>query len=99
MAPKLVYLTYSDALKEIATSTMACLQKHIGTTAYVQVYQQVQEHINAVRRDRRSAKAVQAVSDPQASAVRRQQKNDMKRNSRKRKIEKYSVQKGKRSKE
>jgi U3 small nucleolar RNA-associated protein 20 len=75
---------------------MALLQKHAGTTEYVKKYQEVQDRIMSVRRDRKAAKSVQAIVDPQARAVRKLQRNEMKKNSKKRKANDFSLRKGKR---
>lgn len=76
-----------DALKEMAGEVLALIKQHVGTSKFVETYQEVSDGINSVRRERRSARAIQAVVDPKARAVRRFQKNEMKKNGRKRKSE------------
>ena len=83
----------AEQLRQLATQVMEHLQKNIGTIAYVELYNKVQRHIEEVRRDRRSQRAIQAVADPEAHARRRIQKNEMKRSSRKRKAESFASSK------
>ncbi|KAI8909755.1 armadillo-type protein [Gorgonomyces haynaldii] len=73
------------------------LQKHIGTELFVRCYQKTQDKIQDTRRERKTAKAVQAVADPQASAQRRIQRNEMKKNSKKRKTQEMMLRRGKKS--
>lgn len=75
---------------------MDLIQKTCGTEEYVKVYQQVQEHISCVRQSRRTSRAIQKIVDPKASAIRRLQKNEMKKNSKKRKANALLAYRGKR---
>ncbi|KAI8920655.1 armadillo-type protein [Entophlyctis helioformis] len=82
----------AEELRQLAPEVMEILQKQVGTTPYLDMYNHVHLKVMDVRRERRAHKSIQAVADPEASAKRRVQKNDMKREGRKRKSQEQSMQ-------
>ncbi|KAJ1345001.1 hypothetical protein BSLG_000516 [Batrachochytrium salamandrivorans] len=82
----------AEELQLLAREVMEMFQKQLGTTPYLDMYNEVHLKVQQVQRDRRTKRSVQAVVDPEARAKRRIQKNVMKRVSRKRKAEDYSKQ-------
>jgi U3 small nucleolar RNA-associated protein 20 len=79
-----------DSLKQLATEVLSLLQKETGTTDYVTVYQEVHERIMQNRREKRTNRAIRAVSDPKAHALDRIKKTTAKVNARKRKSHEFS---------
>ncbi|KAI9203103.1 armadillo-type protein, partial [Polychytrium aggregatum] len=73
--------------KLLASEVMDLLQKKAGHEMYLDAYNSVHFHVQNVRRDRKTKRAVQTIVDPEAMAKRRIQKNEMKRANRKRKAE------------
>jgi U3 small nucleolar RNA-associated protein 20 len=72
---------------------MAHLQKEMGTTEYIQVYQSVHEEVIQKRRDRKTQKAIMAVQDPKMRAAEKQKKTALKVKARKRKAEEFANKK------
>lgn len=78
-------LTRIDTLKQLASEVLALLQKETGTTEYIEVYQKVHERIQNQRNEKRTKRAIEAVSDPKAHAQYKLKKNTLRANARKRK--------------
>ncbi|RUP48500.1 hypothetical protein BC936DRAFT_144478 [Jimgerdemannia flammicorona] len=83
-----------DELKRLGQEVLDHVQKRAGTTQYYFAYNKVRQRVSDVRTERRAKRAFQATSDPEARAKRRIQKNEMKRNSRKRKTADFAANKG-----
>jgi U3 small nucleolar RNA-associated protein 20 len=74
-----------DELKTLATELQDLVQSKVGTTKFSTVYNQIRQSALGVRRERRTAKALQVLTNPVAAAKRKLQRNSIKRESRKRK--------------
>ncbi|KAG6830801.1 hypothetical protein H0H92_014650 [Tricholoma furcatifolium] len=74
-----------DELKTLATELQDLLQGKVGTTKFSTTYNQIRQSVLEVRRDRKTARATQAVANPEAAAKRKMQRNVIKKESRKRK--------------
>ncbi|KAG6844945.1 hypothetical protein H0H87_002278 [Tephrocybe sp. NHM501043] len=74
-----------DDLKTLATELQDLLQGKVGTTKFSTTYNQIRQGVLGVRRDRKAARATQAVANPEAAAKRKMQRNAVKKESRKRK--------------
>ena len=48
-----------DELRRLANEVMELLQKHAGTTMYIEVYNKVHSHIVDVRRERKMKRDIQ----------------------------------------
>ncbi|KAJ3146142.1 U3 snoRNP protein [Geranomyces variabilis] len=83
----------ADKLRLLAHEVLDHLRKVVGTQPYLETYNKVEQRILEVRRERRAARSVMAVADPEQRARRRIQKNEMKKDSRKRKAEEFSAKK------
>lgn len=83
-------LKFVVELKSLATEVMGLMEQRVGASVYFQARHQVERHQAKVRSERRQVKRLRAVMDPQAHAQRKIEKNQMKRNARKRKVEEYS---------
>ncbi|KAJ3175962.1 U3 snoRNP protein [Geranomyces variabilis] len=83
----------ADKLRLLAHEVLDHLRKVVGTQPYLETYNKVEQRILEVRRERRAARSVMAVADPEQRARRRIQKNEMKKGSRKRKAEEFSSKK------
>ncbi|KAJ3091156.1 U3 snoRNP protein [Quaeritorhiza haematococci] len=83
----------AEELRTLGMEVMDLLQKRVGTAGYLKVYNQVHFKVIEVRRDRKQKRAVMAVADPRASAKRKLQKNEMKRNRKKRKVQELTSKK------
>jgi len=82
-----------NKLKKLAGEIMKLLQKIVGTTQYFQAYNHVRMSIQNIRQERKQKKVLEAVTNPEKAALRKLQKNAMKKQSRKRKIEQYQSEK------
>ncbi|KAI9002646.1 armadillo-type protein [Gaertneriomyces semiglobifer] len=80
----------AEELRLLANDILNLVQKQVGTSAYLEVFNRVHFKVERVRRERREKRSVQAVIDPEALARRKAQKHSMKRASRKRKAEEFS---------
>ncbi|KAJ3146988.1 U3 snoRNP protein [Geranomyces michiganensis] len=83
----------AEKLRLLAHEVLDHLRKIVGTQPYLETYNKVEQRILEVRRERRAARSVMAVADPEQRARRRIQKNEMKKGSRKRKAEEFSTKK------
>ena len=61
------------------------MRPKVGTTKFSEVYSQIRQHVLGVRRDRKSARAVQQTTHPEMAAKHKYQRNVAKKDSRKRK--------------
>ncbi|KAK7691383.1 hypothetical protein QCA50_004782 [Cerrena zonata] len=86
---------HMDELKTLAIELQDLLQTKVGTSKFSNVYNGIRQNVISVRRDRRTARAVQAVTNPEVSAKKRMQKNVLKKESRKRKGQSFQEYKGK----
>ncbi|KAI0070349.1 hypothetical protein K474DRAFT_1670178 [Panus rudis PR-1116 ss-1] len=86
---------HMDELKTLAIELQDLLQNKVGTTKFANVYNRIRQGVQSLRQERRTARAVQAVVDPQAHAKRKQQRNVAKKESRKRKNQSFVEGKGK----
>ncbi|KAJ3068143.1 U3 snoRNP protein [Podochytrium sp. JEL0797] len=80
----------TDELKNLAKEISEHLQKAVGITTYLAVYNQIHTQVQSARQDRRTKRKVQVIVDPEAAAKRRLQKNEMKKQGKKRKVEEIS---------
>ncbi|KAI9336805.1 armadillo-type protein [Obelidium mucronatum] len=80
----------TDELKNLAKEISEHLQKSVGITTYLEIYNKIHSQVQEAREGRRTKRKVQVIVDPEAAAKRRVQKNVMKKNSKKRKIEEMS---------
>ncbi|KAJ3120160.1 U3 snoRNP protein [Nowakowskiella sp. JEL0407] len=82
-----------DELKQLGTEVMEFLKQRVGTQEYLNVYEKVHTQVMEVRRDRKQKRVIMNVTDPEASAKRKLQKTEMKRNNRKRKANEFQQKK------
>ncbi|KAI9030419.1 armadillo-type protein [Hyaloraphidium curvatum] len=75
-----------DQLKATAQEVMDLVQAQIGTEAYLRTYNKVHLLASEKRQERKEAKAILAVADPQSASKRKMQRNEAKQQSKKRKI-------------
>lgn len=61
------------------------MQSRVGTTKFANVYNQIRQKVISVRRDRKTARALQVATNPQFTAKRKMHKNANKKESKKRK--------------
>jgi U3 small nucleolar RNA-associated protein 20 len=83
----------NEKVKTLAQEVLDLLQKRAGVKAFLEVYNSVHKHVQEVRKERHTKKVVQAIIDPEASARRKVQKNEMKKAGRKRKVEEITSKK------
>jgi len=74
-----------DELKALAQELQSLVQTKVGTTSFSNVYNRIKQSVLAVRRERKTARALQATSHPERSAKRKMQRNVSKKDNRKRK--------------
>ncbi|KAG8958312.1 U3 snoRNP protein [Tulasnella sp. 419] len=74
-----------EELKTLAQELQDLVQSKVGTTIFASAYNSIRQKVLSVRRDRRTARVLQATSNPEIAAKRKIQKNISKRDSRKRK--------------
>ncbi|KAJ3387278.1 U3 snoRNP protein [Entophlyctis sp. JEL0112] len=79
-----------EELKVLAKEIAEHIQNSIGLTKYLEIYNKVQTEVTEVREERKSKRKIQAITDPEASAKRREQKNEMKKAGKKRKAEEFA---------
>jgi hypothetical protein len=83
-------------IHELADSLLTTLERVLGSTDYIELYSQVQRRVEGSKQAQRKKRAAEAVSDPQAFARRKVEKQIAKKQSRKRKKEKKSTKGDKR---
>ncbi|KAG6860769.1 hypothetical protein C0995_007801 [Termitomyces sp. Mi166 len=74
-----------DELKTLGTELQDVLQGKVSPTKFSTAYNQIRQSVLGVRKDRKAARATQAVVNPEAAARRRIHRNVVKKESRKRK--------------
>ncbi|TFK45123.1 armadillo-type protein [Crucibulum laeve] len=84
-----------DELKAIAIELQELVQAKVGTTKFSATYNQIRQSVLGVRRERKVARVMQATTNPEAAAKRKQQRNIVKKDSRKRKDRGFADGKGK----
>ncbi|RKP25818.1 hypothetical protein SYNPS1DRAFT_28453, partial [Syncephalis pseudoplumigaleata] len=98
-----VYRTMTDetnktdefaSLKELASELLTLVQKRVGDTVYFAAYSTVRQRAEAKRHERKSKRALQAMVDPEAYALKKIRNNEKKKLSAKRKIAKERESKG-----
>ncbi|CAI2171430.1 13286_t:CDS:10 [Funneliformis geosporum] len=82
-----------DNLKQFGKEILDLIQKRVGTTQFHITYNKIKQQVSKVRRDRKHKKAIMALVDPESAAKRKLQRNEMKRQSRKRKSAEFAIQK------
>ncbi|TFK68467.1 hypothetical protein BDN72DRAFT_821164 [Pluteus cervinus] len=82
-------------LKTLAIELQELVQKKVGTTKFATVYNQIRQAVLATQRDRKTARQIQVVSNPEAAARRKMHRNSIKKESRKRKDRGFADAKGK----
>lgn len=76
--------TAIDEIKTIATELQDLVQSKVGTTKFSTIYNQIRQSALGVRRDRKTAKVLQVLTNPEAAAKRKLHRNSIKKESRKR---------------
>ncbi|KAG6885913.1 hypothetical protein C0993_007931 [Termitomyces sp. T159_Od127] len=74
-----------DELKTLATELQDLLQGKVGATKFSTTYNQIRQGVLEVRRGRKTARTIQAVTNPEAAARRKMYRNVVKKESKKRK--------------
>lgn len=77
-------------MKTLSTELQDLIQSKVGATAFSKVYNQIRQGVLGVRRERKTMRALQVATNPEAAAKRKLQKNGMKKDSRKRKNEAFA---------
>lgn len=75
----------ADELKTLGVELQELVQSKVGTTKFAEVYSRIRQNVLGVRRERRTARAIQAATNPALAAKRKMQRNVGKKDSRKRK--------------
>ncbi|KAJ7227174.1 armadillo-type protein [Mycena pura] len=83
-----------DELKATCIELQDLVQSKVGPTKFSAVYNQIRQGVLGVQRERRATRVLQVTVDPQAAARRKQQRNSIKKESRKRKSVALSDTKG-----
>ncbi|KAL6304961.1 armadillo-type protein [Sparassis latifolia] len=83
-----------DELKALAVELQELVQSKVGTTNFSNMYNRIRQGVLNVRRERRTARVLQATTNPEAAAKRKFQRNTMKKESRKRKNQMFAEGKG-----
>jgi U3 small nucleolar RNA-associated protein 20 len=78
-------ITPIDELKTLAAELQDLVQSKVGATKFSTTYNQIRQSAIGVRRERKTAKVLQVMTNPEAAAKRKLQRNNIKRESRKRK--------------
>ncbi|KAI0753565.1 hypothetical protein C8Q80DRAFT_1342693 [Daedaleopsis nitida] len=81
--------SHMDELKTLAVELQDLVQGKVGTTKFANVYNSIRQKVLSVRRERRTARAIQVTVDPAAAAQRKQHRNVAKKESRKRKNDSF----------
>ncbi|ORY03876.1 hypothetical protein K493DRAFT_276201 [Basidiobolus meristosporus CBS 931.73] len=83
----------AEDLRTLGQEVLDFIRKQVGTTIYHEVYNQVRQRVVDIRRERKAKRSFQAITDPEAHARRKIQKNEMKKNSRKKKTSQFAASK------
>ena len=84
-----------ESVKELAMEVFDLLQKEVGTTEVLKVYEFVRKSLGEKRQRRREERKLALVLDPEKVAQQRMDKHTKKINSKKRKIDKQAEKRGK----
>ncbi|CEH17868.1 DRIM (Down-regulated in metastasis)-like proteins [Ceraceosorus bombacis] len=79
-----------DELKSLAMEVQELLQAQLGATRYAAVHSRIKQAILEKRRERKTARLMQGISNPEAATARRAKENAKKHESRKRKNAKFA---------
>ena len=74
----------------MAVELQELIQSKVGTTKFAEVYSRIRQSVLGVRRERKTARAVQAASNPAFTSKRKMQRNVAKKESRKRKNDTFA---------
>ncbi|KAI0820961.1 armadillo-type protein [Irpex lacteus] len=85
---------HMDELKTLAVELQDLVQSKVGTTSFANVYNQIRQKTLGIRRERKTARVIQAASNPAAASKRKQQRNSVKKDSRKRKNSTFAEGRG-----
>ncbi|TPX50549.1 hypothetical protein SeLEV6574_g00826 [Synchytrium endobioticum] len=85
----------SAELKTLGAEVLDLLQKRVGSSAYLQVFNVVYEEIAGIRRERKTKRKIEAVTNPALHVRKKQHKHENSREAKKRKIESQRKQAGK----
>ncbi|KAK2463026.1 hypothetical protein APHAL10511_004681 [Amanita phalloides] len=83
-----------NEIKTVAIELQDLVQNKVGVVKFSSVYNQIRQSVVNVRRERQTARVLQAASDPKAAAKRKLQRNFMKKASKKRKERAFADTKG-----
>ncbi|KAI0090560.1 armadillo-type protein [Irpex rosettiformis] len=86
--------SHMDELKTLAVELQDLVQVKVGTTAFSNVYNRIRQKTLGVRRERKTARVVQAATNPAMASKRKQQRNQVKKESRKRKSSSFAESRG-----
>ncbi|KAH9921372.1 armadillo-type protein [Amylocystis lapponica] len=86
--------SHMDELKTLAVELQDLVQAKVGTTKFGNIYNRIRQGVLGVRRERRTARVMQATTNPEGAAKRKMQRNVMKKDSRKRKNKTFTDGKG-----
>ena len=78
-----------EDLKSLAQEVQDLVQERVGASTFTHAYAHVKQSVLDKRRERRNARILEAVADPERAAKRRASRNVAKHESRKRKNAKY----------
>lgn len=87
--------TQIEELKSTATELQDVVQVKVGTTMFSAIYNQIRQGALGARRERKQAKAVREIVDPEGAARRKLRRNLGKKESRKRKERGFVERRGK----
>lgn len=79
---------------DLAKEVLELIEGRVGSGAFVQAYADIQKGAAKRREARRKARAVEAITDPEAAAKRRVERNLAKRESKKRKAAEQRKKRG-----
>ncbi|KIY70650.1 hypothetical protein CYLTODRAFT_391770 [Cylindrobasidium torrendii FP15055 ss-10] len=84
-----------DEIKTLATELQDLVQAKVGATAFSTVYNKIRQGVIGVRQERKTQRALQVATNPVLAAKRKEQKNTVKKESKKRKSAAFAENKGK----
>ncbi|EIW80199.1 hypothetical protein CONPUDRAFT_124919 [Coniophora puteana RWD-64-598 SS2] len=85
---------HMEELKTLASELQDMIQAKVGTTQFATAYSKIRQGVMNVRQGRRTARATQFTTNPEAAARRKIQRNVSKKDSRKRKNSAFADNKG-----
>ncbi|GJE97349.1 DRIM domain-containing protein [Phanerochaete sordida] len=86
---------HMDELKTTAVELQELVQTKVGITKFAETYGRIRQNVLGVRRERRTARVVQAAKNPAMASKRKAQRNVAKKDSRKRKNNTFAEGRGK----